>query len=122
MKNVKTGIISLLCCMSLLFASCDDGDKKNTGPVCGNQAIEAPEVCDGTALGTATCESEGFIGGTLVCAVTCDALDTSGCHRCGDQTISDGETCDGTDLGDEDCESLGFFGGTLGCANPKLIS
>jgi hypothetical protein len=116
MRNAKTAIISIIFTMSFLFTACDDGDKKNTGPVCGDNALEAPEVCDGTALGGVTCQSEGYAGGTLACAVTCDAFDTSGCNNCGNHTIEDAELCDGTDLGDEDCVSQGFLGGTLACA------
>ena len=47
---------------------------------CGNGAIDGAigEVCDGAALGSATCTSIGWTGGTLACGPTC-ALDTSGC-------------------------------------------
>jgi hypothetical protein len=56
---------------------CDGG-----GPVCGDDTIQAPEVCDGTDLGDftgATCEEAGFTGGTLACNATCDNLDLTGC-------------------------------------------
>jgi len=115
MKNAKIAIISIIFTATFLFSACDDGDKKKTGPVCGDNLITDTEVCDGTDLGIARCASEGFVGGTLACAATCDALDTSGCNNCGDNAISDAETCDGTDLGDEDCVSQGFLGGTLAC-------
>jgi hypothetical protein len=46
---------------------------------CGNGAIDAPEQCDGAALGGATCRSLGFtLGGTLACTAGC-GFDTSGC-------------------------------------------
>jgi hypothetical protein len=48
-------------------------------PACGNGALDAPEQCDGTALGGATCGSLGFtLGGTLACTAGC-GFDTSGC-------------------------------------------
>jgi hypothetical protein len=50
--------------------------------LCGNNVIEAPEVCDGTALGGQTCVDHGFDGGVLACTNTCEAFDTSGCVHC----------------------------------------
>ncbi|MDC0667114.1 hypothetical protein [Nannocystis radixulma] len=87
-------------------------------PTCGNAALDGDEACDGTELGGATCESEGFDGGTLACQADCTALDTSGCTvaTCGNGGIDGQEACDGADLGDETCVSQGFEGGTLACA------
>lgn len=90
-------------------------------PVCGDNVIEAPEVCDGTDLGGETCASQGFSGGgTLACNSTCDGFDTSGCIAggpvCGNGVIETGEDCDGTNLGGATCTSLGFSGGTLACS------
>ena len=49
-------------------------------PDCGNGTVEAPEVCDGSDLGGATCATlPGFVDGTLRCASGC-TLDTSGCY------------------------------------------
>ncbi|MHA7838061.1 MAG: hypothetical protein ACX98W_11435 [bacterium] len=47
---------------------------------CGNGTIDAGigEVCDGAALGPATCTSIGWTSGSLACGSTC-AFDTSGC-------------------------------------------
>ena len=50
--------------------------------LCGNNVIEAPEVCDGTALGGQTCVSQGFDGGVLACDSACGGFDTSGCVTC----------------------------------------
>lgn len=50
--------------------------------LCGNNVIEAPEVCDGTALGGQTCVTQGFDGGVLACGNTCAAFDTSACVTC----------------------------------------
>jgi hypothetical protein len=47
-------------------------------PMCGDGFKSASEPCEGTDLGTSTCDSEGFLGGTLACTATC-TLDTSGC-------------------------------------------
>jgi hypothetical protein len=52
----------------------------NMGPVvCGDGMIGAGELCDGAALGGASCEGEGFASGVLACAADCEALETSGC-------------------------------------------
>ncbi len=53
--------------------------KGPVGPVCGDNLIESPEVCDGNALGGQTCLSRGFTGGALSCNATCTAFDTSAC-------------------------------------------
>ncbi len=83
---------------------------------CGNNAIDAPEPCDGVALGGATCASRGYVGGTLRCAPGC-VFDESSCTRCGNGAIDAGEQCDLTALGGASCTSLGtgFTGGTLRC-------
>jgi hypothetical protein len=49
------------------------------GAVCGNGVVEAGELCDGTALGGATCASRGYSGGSLSCGANCLALVESGC-------------------------------------------
>jgi hypothetical protein len=81
-------------CTSLGFASgslgCTPGCRLDTtgcapfpAPLpllCGNGVVNAPEQCDGTALGGATCGSLGFtLGGTLACGAGC-AFDVSGCR------------------------------------------
>jgi hypothetical protein len=60
--------------------------------VCGNGELEPPEPCDGAALGGATCESLGFLGGALACTSACE-LDTSGCVPFG----GPGDACTGPD-------------------------
>ncbi|MFN2427071.1 MAG: DUF1566 domain-containing protein [Candidatus Binatia bacterium] len=47
---------------------------------CGNGTLEGAEECETGDLGGATCESEGFGGGTLACASGC-VLDTNGCYE-----------------------------------------
>jgi len=76
-------------------------------PGCGNQIIEGTEECDTPALGTNTCVTEGFAGGTLLCDATC-ALDTSSCipPGCGNGIQEAGEQCDdGNVLNGDNCSS-----------------
>src|SRR5689334_7365582 len=71
-----------------------DTSGSESGGGCGNAMLDDGEVCDGTELGDATCESEGFASGTLACAADCTAFDTSMCVACGNGAIDDGEDCD----------------------------
>ena len=77
--------------------------------VCGNGVKEAPETCDGPALGGLSCQSLGFVSGNLTCTAEC-ALDTSQCvaNPCGDGYCNGavGENCNTCPA---DC-----IGGTLG--------
>ncbi len=47
-------------------------------PVCGNGQLESGEECDGSAIGSKTCSSLGFAGGTLACTAACK-YNTIGC-------------------------------------------
>lgn len=93
------------------------------GSGCGNNSLDAGEVCDGSALNGESCQSLGFEqGGTLACALSCQRFDTSACQSaatCGDGTREGPEQCDGADLGGATCASLGqgFNGGSLGCTS-----
>jgi hypothetical protein len=80
---------------------------------CGNMAVDAPELCDGS-VGAESCETLGFEGGELACGANC-TWDVSDCHRCGDGELNPGEPCDGAALGATTCSTLGFVGGELGC-------
>lgn len=42
--------------------------------VCGNNAQEGSEQCDGTDFGAASCASQGFGGGTLSCSPACEFI------------------------------------------------
>ncbi|NUP12800.1 MAG: hypothetical protein HOW73_42725 [Polyangiaceae bacterium] len=85
-------------------------------PGCGNQIIETPEECDGTALASQTCVTQGFGSGTLACDSNCE-FDTSQCAApfCGDGLKNGTEDCDGAALGGATCVSEGFAGGSLAC-------
>jgi len=86
-------------------------------PGCGNNVIDVLEVCDGVDLAGNDCTDFGFTGGTLSCAVTCDAFVTTACTNivCGNNVKEAGEVCDGTDLVGQSCIGLGFDAGVLGC-------
>lgn len=49
-----------------------------TGAVCGNNIKESGEECDGYDLGSTSCTSLGYSGGTLGCSTTCKRQ-TSSC-------------------------------------------
>ncbi|MBN2499076.1 MAG: hypothetical protein JXR96_31095 [Deltaproteobacteria bacterium] len=53
---------------------------------CGNGEIESGEECDGEELGEASCESLGFVGGTLSCDERCK-LDSSDCMSGQDEDV-----------------------------------
>src|SRR5215470_10946369 len=63
---------------------------------CGDGIVEGGEDCNVGTLNGATCQSEGFAGGTLTCGTGC-AFDTSKCFPTrfvdnGDGTITDHQT------------------------------
>ncbi|MGI5862260.1 MAG: hypothetical protein ACOX6T_09405 [Myxococcales bacterium] len=90
-------------------------------PACGDGAINGDEACDGTELGGARCEAQGFAGGALACKPDCSGFDTSGCApveeppHCGDGVREGAEVCDGADLNGQSCAGLGFASGELRC-------
>ncbi len=99
-----------------LFMDIPDAPREEA---CDGDGVRDPgETCDGTDLGDATCQLEGFYGGALACTDGC-GLDTTGCVGfCGDGVWQEAhEACDGTDFGGATCESLGFAGGTLACTD-----
>ncbi len=72
-------------------------------PNCGNGAIDANEVCDGTNLDGMDCTDVpgGFTGGVLACAVDCTFIDTGCTTETGDavqQIIDARAAADGTGL------------------------
>src|SRR3989344_2086945 len=55
--------------------------------VCGNGTIDTGEDCDGAALGSATCQSQDFGGGTLLCSAAC-TFNTALCSTTAPQASS----------------------------------
>lgn len=47
--------------------------------LCGNGAIDSGEACDGTLLNGHTCQTEGFMDGTLACKSDCSGFYDGGC-------------------------------------------
>jgi Regulator of chromosome condensation (RCC1) repeat len=92
---------------------------------CGNSIIEGSESCDGTLLDSASCNSLGFLGGTLSCNNSCD-FDTDLCEAnpasCGDEKIDLGEQCDGESLNGLTCTDIGYYGGTLSCGDDCMFN
>lgn len=90
-------------------------------PACGDDLRNQPfEVCDGTDLAGAGCESLGFAAGTLACAADCRSFDVGECSAeptCGDGVINRlEESCDLNDFRGATCGTLGLGGGLLRCA------
>ncbi len=52
-------------------------------PICGNNILEAGEVCDGVDLGANNCRSQGFNNpkGILTCLPDCSAFNTTRCEK-----------------------------------------
>ena len=93
-------------------------DLSDCGGKCGDGLVETTynEVCDTDNLGSATCISLGFSGGTLLCSSTCQ-FDTSQCEStCGNGLLDAWEVCDGAQLGGNTCLTLGYSGGALSCS------
>lgn len=75
-----------LAALDSFLTQCSNNATQATGgtalpPFCGDGSVNAcGEECDGSALGGATCASEGFPGGgSLSCTAAC-GLDTSACQ------------------------------------------
>ena len=85
--------------------------------VCGNNLVDGTDVCDGTDLAGETCQTMGFVSGTLSCLADCSGFDTSACFSpsCPNGVIDSGEDCEQGLPITATCIGLGFDGGTLGC-------
>ncbi|MBU1240889.1 hypothetical protein KKF84_08170 [Myxococcota bacterium] len=110
-------------------ASCEPGETPESCPedcaeaLCGNNVIEGLEVCDGTNLDSATCDSLGLGEGILTCLGDCSDYDTADCRlaTCGDDNVEGAEVCDGTNLNGATCESeTGLLLGQLLCEGDCL--
>jgi len=118
MRKILTCVVLAL--VFVLIGACDDGKKPgDTGVTgCGNNKIESGELCDGSSLAGMTCEKLGFGDGTLRCAQSCAAFDTTLCGAsltCGDNIKNGVDVCDGSDLGGQSCQTQGFSDGQLAC-------
>ena len=85
-------------------------------PGCGDGTLNEGEQCEGSNLGSFSCQALGFAGGTLSCNDNC-SINTAACTTCGNGSVQNGEQCDGSALNNQTCQSLGFGGGTLGCTS-----
>jgi hypothetical protein len=77
--------VASLCSQANAYATAElcEVDIIGDGDTCGNNQVEATEVCDGElshpTFAAVTCESLGFGPGTLGCKDDCAGWDTSGC-------------------------------------------
>jgi hypothetical protein len=111
---------------------CDDGAANNNKlpdacrttcklPSCGDGVIDPSngEECDGRNHGGATCQTEGFEGGSLYCSRQDCTHVTRYCDRCGDGIRQAGEYCDDGGAGCcFDCRSLINQFGSCDAGNP----
>ena len=94
----------------------DPSSPFSTPQGCGDGQISSTEECEGTDLDGETCESQGFVSGTLSCTTTC-IFDFSECSLCGNEVIdAPTEDCDGQNFNGQTCVDFGFLGGELGCS------
>jgi hypothetical protein len=104
---------------AVLVAGCKKSEKQE----CGDNKIQDPEVCDGTGLGGETCQTLGFLGGTLGCLPNCEDYFLNNCRGgCGNneaegtaEGLATEEACDGTDLRGQNCTIEGFELGSVAC-------
>ena len=100
----------------------DTAPSPDVGPKCGDKVKNGSEVCDDTDLDNKTCKTQGFDDGTLKCASSCLAFDTTGCYKCGDGKKNGLEQCDGTDLNNKQCSDLNYFTGSLSCTSTCVFN
>jgi hypothetical protein len=97
------------------FACSADGECAPIPASCGDGEIDAGEVCDGDALGGATCESVVGSGGELGCLGDCSGYDTTSC-TCTPWTCEDlGASCGPIDDGCGTLLECGTCDGWLEC-------
>lgn len=86
---------------------------------CGDGIIQSPEICDGADLGETDCASLGFDKGTLGCANSCLAFDTTACvyeGQCAPKTCATiGAQCGAVDDGCGGSLDCGECAGDLSC-------
>lgn len=81
---------------------------------CGDGTADKNEDCDKSDLSGQTCETKGFLKGTLSCGSDCK-FNTAGCSNCGNGQINGVEECDNSNLNGKTCLSEGFASGSLSC-------
>lgn len=91
--------------------------------ICGNDAIEDVEICDGAQLVGEDCLTQGFIAGALACAADCSGYDTSACiPSCVEQDLGSavGPAVASGDTTMDDDDLAGSCGGASG--NDRILS
>lgn len=99
---------------------------------CSNDITEGTEICDGTDINGATCESVmgAEYTGTLKCKSDCSGFDTTECTKsnsssCNNGSLDNGEACDGTKFKDNKttCQSYDakYVSGNLKCTTSCSI-
>jgi alpha-tubulin suppressor-like RCC1 family protein len=117
------GYRTLLRCLLLisLIITSVTGCDETAQPVdpCGDSVIDIGEGCDTYNIGTNSCLTEGFYGGTATCNDNC-TLNFSDCEgegTCGDSVLhlEFGEQCDNDKLNNTTCQTLDLGEGVLSC-------
>jgi hypothetical protein len=105
------------------FLGCDEDCTFNVDQCtwCGDGETTDGEVCDGNDLNDQDCGSQGFDGGSLVCAADCQDFDTVACTVCGNDVVESDEQCDGVDLAELTCVTEGFPSGTIACDTSCML-
>jgi len=83
-------------------------------PTCGDAHLDEGEECDGSDFGMATCKSQGFDEGQLICDSSCRFVQTLCVKRCGNGVLDPNEACDG-DAGVPGCATFGYQACTSAC-------
>ena len=84
---------------------------------CGNSALDAGEVCDGTLFGDQTCATEtgnDDATGNLTCINDCTEISVMDCYYCGDYYVN-------VDAGEE-CDKMFFAEGKRVCPEGKVFA
>ncbi len=98
---------------------------------CGNSIIETPndvmvtELCDSNSLAGKTCQSFGYIRGTISCSANCQSFNMFNCSNqpmCGNGIVETGEECDETNFNGQTCQDFGFNSGSLQCQAPQTAT
>ena len=88
-----------------------------TPKTCGNSALDAGEVCDGTLFGDRTCATEtgnDDATGNLTCIKECTEISVMDCYYCGDYYVN-------VDAGEE-CDKMFFAEGKRVCPEGKVFA